>query len=359
MKHKRGLFDFLKRGGYNKKKHGSVANYVADLEGPEDIKALQPKVTRTKTGKIRKKRKKKHEKWMDVEHNMLRTNYPDRIDRIKKMVPKTTLFERKILTPSGWKQLDEAMGPLNPKTLDKEMEYHAHQAISDADADTVYHPWDDGKDHWTKQEHAAKADRMFKMMPGVHHVTRAMTDHAADQLHDEFHGHAGYSSEKAYKIAKGVAQSIYGKDEHKESTRYQAAQKRKAANAVAKANRPPKPPKVKTKQSPMNAAYPKSYGGETKRFIRGTGSYGHDPRTSRPNGSVDEGKLLDKRTPSISEIAKKHNVSEIWLNKQHQAGIKVEQEHTSDVKVASEIARDHLNEKPDYYIKLKKVEGNS
>lgn len=37
-------------------------------------------------------------------------------------------------------------------------------------------------------------------------------------------------------------------------------------------------------------------------------------------------------------------------------GIKVEMEHTSDSKVASEIAMDHLTEDPNYYIKLKEVE---
>ena len=37
-------------------------------------------------------------------------------------------------------------------------------------------------------------------------------------------------------------------------------------------------------------------------------------------------------------------------------GIKVEMEHTDDKEVAEKIARDHLNEVPDYYTKLKEVE---
>jgi hypothetical protein len=37
-------------------------------------------------------------------------------------------------------------------------------------------------------------------------------------------------------------------------------------------------------------------------------------------------------------------------------GMNVEFEHTSDVKVAMEIAMDHLSEDPDYYKKLAKIE---
>ena len=37
-------------------------------------------------------------------------------------------------------------------------------------------------------------------------------------------------------------------------------------------------------------------------------------------------------------------------------GIKVEREHTPDTNVAKEIAKDHLEEFPDYYTRLKKME---
>lgn len=37
-------------------------------------------------------------------------------------------------------------------------------------------------------------------------------------------------------------------------------------------------------------------------------------------------------------------------------GVSVEMEHTSDKEVASEIARDHLTEDPNYYQKLKEIE---
>ena len=65
---------------------------------------------------------------------------------------------------------------------------------------------------------------------------------------------------------------------------------------------------------------------------------------------------LDKKTLSPDAIAKKHGVSVDKINSQLKMGIAVEKEHTSDPKVAREIALDHLMERPDYYTKLKKVE---
>ena len=67
-------------------------------------------------------------------------------------------------------------------------------------------------------------------------------------------------------------------------------------------------------------------------------------------------KLLDVKTPTLKNIAKKFNVELSWLRKQLEDGINVEKEHTTKSSVAKEIALDHLNEDPEYYIKLKKVE---
>ena len=63
---------------------------------------------------------------------------------------------------------------------------------------------------------------------------------------------------------------------------------------------------------------------------------------------------LNVRTPSVEEIAKKHGVSEEEIETQLKSGMEVEKEHTTNQKDAREIALDHLNEKPDYYKKLKK-----
>ena len=66
--------------------------------------------------------------------------------------------------------------------------------------------------------------------------------------------------------------------------------------------------------------------------------------------------LIGKPTPSFNAIKKKHGVSAEKLQSQLDKGIEVENEHTGNVTLAREIALDHLNEFPDYYDRLEKVE---
>lgn len=66
--------------------------------------------------------------------------------------------------------------------------------------------------------------------------------------------------------------------------------------------------------------------------------------------------ILDKKTLTINQIAKKHNVSVEQITKQLAKGVKVELEHTSHRNIATEIALDHLGEFPDYYTRLEKAE---
>lgn len=65
---------------------------------------------------------------------------------------------------------------------------------------------------------------------------------------------------------------------------------------------------------------------------------------------------LNAKTLSVAQIAKKHKVSVDAIKRQLMKGAKVESEHTKDSKMAKEIARDHLGERPDYYEKLDKME---
>jgi hypothetical protein len=58
---------------------------------------------------------------------------------------------------------------------------------------------------------------------------------------------------------------------------------------------------------------------------------------------------------SINDIAKKHKVDLDILKQELKKGIKVEKEHTSDVKRAVRITMDHLFEDPKYYTKLAKI----
>jgi hypothetical protein len=62
---------------------------------------------------------------------------------------------------------------------------------------------------------------------------------------------------------------------------------------------------------------------------------------------------------SIEDIANKHNVDIDELVKQFKKGIKVEMEHTTDVKISKEICLDHLFEDPKYYDKLATIENES
>jgi hypothetical protein len=59
---------------------------------------------------------------------------------------------------------------------------------------------------------------------------------------------------------------------------------------------------------------------------------------------------------SPQEIAKKHKVDSSLILDQLKAGIKIEKEHTKDEDLAKIIALQHLNEIPDYYTRLNKLE---
>jgi cytochrome c2 len=63
-----------------------------------------------------------------------------------------------------------------------------------------------------------------------------------------------------------------------------------------------------------------------------------------------------KKYMSPEEIAKKHKLSMDTINSQLEMGIKIESEHTGSKQMARMIALQHLEELPDYYSRLKKVE---
>ena len=67
-----------------------------------------------------------------------------------------------------------------------------------------------------------------------------------------------------------------------------------------------------------------------------------------------KGGLADSK--SLQDIADKHSVSLSAIESALADGIKVEQEHTTDAKIAEEIAKDHLFEDAEYYSKLSVME---
>ena len=97
----------------------------------------------------------------------------------------------------------------------------------------------------------------------------------------------------------------------------------------------------------------RKYNKKPKKFIEPI-----KPKSPEAPSEKKTNKSLDKPTPTLDQLAKKHNVGYRYLQGQLQAGIKIELEHTSDVAIAKEIALDHLAERPDYYEKLKQVEEN-
>jgi hypothetical protein len=72
--------------------------------------------------------------------------------------------------------------------------------------------------------------------------------------------------------------------------------------------------------------------------------------------NIEENKLLSQKTPSDTQISKKFHVPVSKVDKSIDQGTKVEKEHTKSNKLAKEIAKDHLGERPDYYKRLAKME---
>jgi hypothetical protein len=70
-----------------------------------------------------------------------------------------------------------------------------------------------------------------------------------------------------------------------------------------------------------------------------------------------EGGVADFK--SVDDIAEKHGVEVDQIMDQLQKGIEIELEHTDNRKEASEIAKDHLIEYPDYYDRLEKMEAEA
>jgi hypothetical protein len=66
-----------------------------------------------------------------------------------------------------------------------------------------------------------------------------------------------------------------------------------------------------------------------------------------------------KSHKTVEQIAAKHRVEIGFIQKQLKIGIPIEKEHTKDVDLATDIALQHLDEIPDYYTRLKKMETSA
>jgi hypothetical protein len=66
-----------------------------------------------------------------------------------------------------------------------------------------------------------------------------------------------------------------------------------------------------------------------------------------------------KSYKTVEQIAKKHRLDISFIQKQLDMGAPIEHEHTNNQKLAVEIALQHLDEIPDYYTRLKKMEASA
>jgi hypothetical protein len=66
-----------------------------------------------------------------------------------------------------------------------------------------------------------------------------------------------------------------------------------------------------------------------------------------------------KSHKTVEQIAKKHRLDVSFIQKQLDMGEPIEHEHTKDHKLARDIALQHLDEIPDYYTRLKKMESSA
>ena len=66
-----------------------------------------------------------------------------------------------------------------------------------------------------------------------------------------------------------------------------------------------------------------------------------------------------KSHKTVEEIARKHRLDVSFIQKQLEMGEPIEHEHTQDHTLARDIALQHLDEIPDYYTRLKKMEASA
>ena len=66
-----------------------------------------------------------------------------------------------------------------------------------------------------------------------------------------------------------------------------------------------------------------------------------------------------KQYKTVEEIAKKHRLEVSFIQNQLDMGAPIEHEHTKNQKLAIKIALQHLDEIPDYYTRLKKMEASA
>ena len=82
--------------------------------------------------------------------------------------------------------------------------------------------------------------------------------------------------------------------------------------------------------------------------------WGHNPKKYKSGGMTE--KDINKFEIEAIKLSNKYKLPYEFIEQQLLDGIEIEHEHTDSEKEAMKIALDHLNENPNYYIKLKEME---
>jgi Domain of unknown function (DUF6321)/Protein of unknown function (DUF5661) len=100
---------------------------------------------------------------------------------------------------------------------------------------------------------------------------------------------------------------------------------------------------------------PKGFSQKAHCAARRKRARGEETKSKSPFNEMHE----VKSHKSVEQIAKKHRLEVSFIKNQLEMGIPIEHEHTKDKDLATDIALQHLDEIPDYYTRLKKMEADA
>ena len=105
----------------------------------------------------------------------------------------------------------------------------------------------------------------------------------------------------------------------------------------------------------IDCGNPKGFSQKAHCAARKKRQRGEETKSKSPFNEMHE----VKSHKSVEQIAKKHRLEVSFVQKQLEMGIPIEHEHTKDKDLATDIALQHLDEIPDYYTRLKKMESDA
>ena len=98
-----------------------------------------------------------------------------------------------------------------------------------------------------------------------------------------------------------------------------------------------------------------------KQFQKFFGKYNKDVFQMLDKGLNEEKEFISgglSKGMTLAQIADKHKVDLDTIKKEFKKGVNIETEHTTNIRIAAEIAKDHIFEDPKYYDKLVTIEGD-